>query len=254
MVRSLLSPSWASFILLGALASQTLAAPPPKPWSDAPEGGPGKGPGNGPGKPGKPSGPGNGPKGPRPPRGEDSYDYVIVGGGLTGLVAATRLSEDPKTNVLVVEYGRFARENSTLVPALGTALNMENLFPLFSEPEPFLADAPQLLAIGNVVGGGSTVNGMTFGLASAGDYDSWSYLGNPGWSFRELEPYFMKATEYIAPPQEIVEKYNYTIDAGEYGSDGPLKITLPHWQVPDTYKSEPQIPDAPSAHATNSSQ
>lgn len=79
------------------------------------------------------------------------------------------------------------------------------------------------------------VLGMTLDRASAGDYDSWELLGNPGWGWDGLEPYFQKSAEFIAPPEEIVEKYNYTYDESAYSDDGYLKGTLPHWQVPDTY-------------------
>lgn len=76
---------------------------------------------------------------------------------------------------------------------------------------------------------------MALGRASAGDYDSWEQLGNPGWGWDGLRPYFEKSADLIAPPEEIVQKYNYTYDESAYSTDGHLKTTFPLWQVPDIY-------------------
>ena len=80
------------------------------------------------------------------------------------------------------------------------------------------------------------VLGMTLDRASAGDYDSWELLDNPGWGWEGLLPYFQKSTNFIPPSEAIVEEYNYTYDLDAYGSrSSPLKATIPSWQVPDTY-------------------
>ena len=164
------------------------------------------------------------------------YDYVIVGGGLTGLVVANRLSEDPKVSVLVLEYGIIDRSNTTRVPYYGTSLNIGAMFNITSGPEPAMQNRSYAVRAGSIAGGGSSVNGMTLDRASAGDYDSWELLGNPGWGWDGLLPYFKKSTDFDPPPPEIVEKYNYTYDESWYGEDAsPLKSTIPHWQAPDTY-------------------
>lgn len=114
--------------------------------------------------------------------GSDEYDYVIVGGGLTGLVAANRLSEDHggeflyihnfsydwiisdnflrQVSVLVLEYGIIDRSNTTLVPYYGSALNVGAMFNITSAPEPFIGNTTFGVRAGSVAGGGTTVNGM----------------------------------------------------------------------------------------------
>jgi choline dehydrogenase-like flavoprotein len=164
--------------------------------------------------------------------GTTKYDYVIVGGGLSGFVAASRLTEDKDVNVLVLEYGPIDRSNTTLVPYYATQLNIPDMFNLVTAPEPFLNGSVSPTFIGAVAGGGTTVNGMTWNLASSGDYDSWEALGNEGWNWESIQKYHKKASEYLSPPQEIVELYNYSIDASAYG-EGPLKTTLPTWQPAD---------------------
>lgn len=164
------------------------------------------------------------------------YDYIIVGGGLTGLVVANRLSEDPNVSVLVLEYGIIDRSNTTRVPYYGTSLNMGAMFNITSGPEPAMQNRSYAIRAGAIAGGGSSVNGMTLNRASAGDYDAWELLGNPGWGWDGLLPYFKKSTYFGLPPPEIVEKYNYTYDESWYGGDeSPLKGTMPQWQAPDTY-------------------
>lgn len=164
------------------------------------------------------------------------YDYIIVGGGLTGLVVANRLSEDPNVSVLVLEYGIIDRSNITRVPYYGTSLNTGAMFSITSAPEPAMQNRSYAIRAGAIAGGGSSVNGMTLNRASAGDYDSWELLGNPGWGWDGLLPYFKKSTYFGLPPSEIVEEYNYTCDKSWYGRDySPLKGTIPQWQAPDTY-------------------
>ena len=92
------------------------------------------------------------------------YDYVIVGGGLTGLVAAARLTEDPDVSVLVLEYGIIDRSNVTQIPYYGTVLNTAGL--------PHLNNRSFAIRASQLAGGGSQVNGMQWDLPSGADFDA----------------------------------------------------------------------------------
>ncbi|RMD43391.1 hypothetical protein DV735_g1700, partial [Chaetothyriales sp. CBS 134920] len=164
----------------------------------------------------------------------NTYDYVIAGGGLTGLVVANRLSEDPNVSVLVLEYGTVDRSNQSLWPGLAATINTAALFNFTTGPEPGLDNQTFGLLIGAVVGGGSVVNGMFLDRASAGDYDSWEALGNPGWGWKGLFPYFLKSTKLTPPDPEIQALYNYSWDTAAYGPNGLLQASFPEFLYPDT--------------------
>jgi choline dehydrogenase-like flavoprotein len=100
------------------------------------------------------------------------YDYVIVGGGLTGLVTAARLTEDPKVSVLVLEYGTIDRSNVTQIPYYGTVLNTAGLRSIMSAPEPHLNNRTYAVRASQLAGGGSQVNGMQWDLPSSVDLDA----------------------------------------------------------------------------------
>ncbi|RMZ86507.1 hypothetical protein DV736_g6269, partial [Chaetothyriales sp. CBS 134916] len=163
------------------------------------------------------------------------FDYVIVGGGLSGLVVANRLSENPAVSVLVLEYGPIDRSNQTLWPGFAQLLNVADMFNITSAPEPGMYDQRFAVFAGAVAGGGSTVNGMELDRASAGDYNSWELLGNPGWGWDDLFPYFKKSTKFTPPTPEIEAQYNYTWDTSAYGPNGLLQASYPDFQYPDNY-------------------
>ncbi|KAM5349281.1 hypothetical protein ACJ41O_005788 [Fusarium nematophilum] len=159
------------------------------------------------------------------------YDYIVVGGGTSGLVVANRLSEDPKKTVLVVEYGDFANTINATVPYLTTQDQTPRLYHMTSVPQIHLADRVSNLRIGKAVGGGSTVNGMAWDRGSAVDYDSWEDLGNPGWGWKKLLKYFRKSSRFGPPADEYVEKYGFKWSPDAYG-DGPVSVGFPAWQWP----------------------
>jgi hypothetical protein len=101
-----------------------------------------------------------------------TYDYVIVGGGLTGLVTAARLTEDPDVSVLVLEYGIIDRSNVTKIPYYGTVLNTAGLRPVLSAPEPHMNNRQYAVRAAQIAGGGSQLNGMQWDLPSAADFDA----------------------------------------------------------------------------------
>lgn len=159
------------------------------------------------------------------------YDYVVVGGGTSGLVVATRLSESSNKTVLVVEHGDFANTINVTVPFLTTGDQSSRLYNVPSVPQVHLANRVTNLRIGNVVGGSSTVNGMAWDRGSAVDYDSWEALGNPGWGWETLFDYFRRSSQFAPPAEEYIDRYGYEWTPEAYG-DGPIHVGYPSWQWP----------------------
>jgi choline dehydrogenase-like flavoprotein len=92
------------------------------------------------------------------------------------------------------------------------ALNETLLWGYISQPEPYIANKTFPTRVARVLGGGSVVNGMLYDRAAAGDYDAWEALGNKGWGWEGMFPYFKKSTEFIEPPADVAEKLNITWD------------------------------------------
>ncbi|RYN79412.1 hypothetical protein AA0117_g3810 [Alternaria alternata] len=165
---------------------------------------------------------------------QDTYDYVIVGGGVTGLVVANRLTEDKKKSVLVIEAGRADDNPNIRMPYGATySLNTSLLWSDYvSQPEPYLGNKTWNTRVAQILGGGSCVNGMLYDRGSAADYDAWEALGNKGWGWEGMYPYFKKGTEFTPPPAETVEQVEITWDPEAYGK-GPLKLGITDTQYSD---------------------
>jgi choline dehydrogenase-like flavoprotein len=105
-----------------------------------------------------------------------------------------------------------------------------------SVPQLGLNNASTRYLLGAVVGGSSAINGMNFGRGSKADYDAWEELGNPGWGWDGLFPYFKKSASFTPPKEETVEKYGMTWDDSAYGG-GPIQATLSNFQWQSFRKS-----------------
>ena len=148
------------------------------------------------------------------------YDYVITGGGSAGCVVANRLSADKNTTVLLLEAGPDTEPFWVRTPAgIGNVFFDERINWKFStEPEERLAGRRLYWPRGKILGGSSAINGMVYVRGFAADYDHWRELGNAGWSFADVLPYFKRSE-------------TSDFGAGEYhGSDGPLRVSFPSRQ------------------------
>lgn len=103
---------------------------------------------------------------------------------------------------------------------------------LISAPIAQLANRTWPVRVGNVVGGGSVVNGMMFDRGSNADYDAWEDLGNVGWGWKGLAPYFKKAFTFTPPSETTIKEIGITYDESTYG-DGPVQVSIPSYQYPD---------------------
>ncbi|KAJ0343785.1 hypothetical protein KNSL1_009976 [Colletotrichum chrysophilum] len=158
------------------------------------------------------------------------YDFIVVGGGTAGLTVADRLSEDPTKTVLVIEYGRIAVDDSFMPPFNTPAA--EFLYNLTSVPQPSANNRVFPVPNGAVVGGGSAVNGQIFFRGSKEDHDNWSLLGNPGWDWESVFPYYKKSHSFNPPPQDIQDEYGMTFDLLAYGNTTPIYMSMPGYQYP----------------------
>ncbi|MEU6187851.1 GMC family oxidoreductase N-terminal domain-containing protein [Nocardia sp. NPDC047038] len=124
------------------------------------------------------------------------YDYVVVGAGSAGSVLASRLSEDRRVQVAVIEAGPQDTADEIHLPVAFPSLFKSPLdWDYDTEPEAGLRFRRAYLPRGRVVGGSSSMNAMIYIRGARADYDGWAAGGADGWSFDEVLPYFMKAED-----------------------------------------------------------
>ena len=142
-------------------------------------------------------------------------DYVIVGAGSAGCVLANRLTEDPNTRVVLIEAGGKDTNPLIHIPAGYMKLLDHPKLTWGYKTEPDQGTNGRTIAYprGRVLGGSSSINGMIYIRSQPEDFDYWSQLGNRGWSWDDVRPYFDKAEHWNGP------------DAAAHGKGGPLQTS-----------------------------
>ena len=146
----------------------------------------------------------------------DVFDYVIVGAGTAGCVLAARLSEDRNTRIGLVEAGPMDSHPFIHIPAtVGAAIATPRInWRFMTVPQEHLAGRSIPIPRGHVVGGSGSINGMVYFRGHPRDFDDWAAAGNPGWSYREVLPYFLRSENNDAYP-----------DSPYHGQGGPMNVT-----------------------------
>lgn len=158
-----------------------------------------------------------------------SFDYIIVGAGTAGCVLANRLSADPNVSVLLLEAGGKDNYIWTKIPVgyLYCIGNPKVDWGFKTEPEPGLNGRAIDYPRGKVLGGCSSINGMIYMRGQARDYDHWAQLGNPGWGWDDVLPYFLKSEDNLA-----VEPSDLHARGGEWRIEKP-RIS---WEILDAFR------------------
>lgn len=127
-----------------------------------------------------------------------NYDYIVVGAGSAGCAVASRLSENPRNRVLLLEAGGPDRNPWIHIPVgyFKTIYDSDLSWGYQTEPDSGIDGRSIVWPRGRVLGGSSSINGLLYVRGQAEDYDHWRQLGNTGWSFEDVLPFFRRSEDY----------------------------------------------------------
>lgn len=153
----------------------------------------------------------------------DRFDYVIVGAGSAGCVLTSRLSEDPNTSVCVLEAGPSDWHPYIHLPAgFIKTFHMKSInWAYQQEPGPWTGGRSIYAPRGKTLGGSSSINGHIYNRGQRMDFDTWAQMGNRGWSYADVLPYFRRLEKRVGEGEDTYR-----------GRDGSLIVTTMNWRDP----------------------
>ena len=144
----------------------------------------------------------------------EAFDFVVVGGGSGGCAVASRLSEDAATSLALLEAG--GKDDNWVVTTPGALIlqiaGKVNNWAFQTVPQKALKGRIGYQPRGKGLGGSSAINAMVYIRGHRTDYDHWAALGNTGWSYTDVLPYFKRSEN------------NSELDGAYHGKDGPLHV------------------------------
>ncbi len=144
----------------------------------------------------------------------NEFDYLVIGGGSSGCVVASRLSEKQDVSVALIEAGDSGDSWVVNTPIAGVFMVPAKLrnWAFETEPQPGLNGRRGYQPRGKALGGSSAINAMVYVRGHRADYDHWAELGNKGWAYDDVLPYFIKS------------ECNADFGGAWHGQDGPLHV------------------------------